>query len=140
MKTNRSSIICAALGAVSLLTMTLQAESWVEVAKVPFAFQVSGKTMPAGNYRFEDASNGAMSYIRNLQTGRAVYVTATSSDSGSGRASIRFHLYGSEIFLADIRTESGVSHSVPVCAREKELKSGPKAIAMTVITVPVRAD
>ncbi len=146
MKTINSSVVAkisAALSVACLFGASLHAQPNAMVAKVPFAFVATGRTMPAGSYLFQDAANQTATFIRNIGTGKAIYVAASEAggESRSERPCVRFHRYGSEFFLAEVWSSSGVSRHVPVCRRERELRLSPKTIeAMVLVTIPIRAD
>lgn len=91
------------------------------VAKVPFAFSVQGKTLPAGTYtvrRLND-QNADFLVLRNAEGGEALPILTGLNGHAAG-AGLVFHRYGDEYFLSAIRTSSG-EHNLPQSKAEKKL-------------------
>jgi hypothetical protein len=120
--------ILAIAGAVVVSTFMAgecKAQSQTLEAKVPFAFEVGDKTVPAGNYRIESIPTGAgsLQVIRNAKgdvqvTLSTIAVTARSANSGP---ELIFHRYGNRYFLAQIRTRDGRVSELFPSQQEKEL-------------------
>jgi hypothetical protein len=122
--------ILAIAGAVVVSTFMAgecKAQSQTLEAKVPFAFEVGDKTVPAGNYRIESIPTGAgsLQVIRSAEGD--VHVTLSTStiavpakNANSGPELI-FHRYGTRYFLAQIQTGDGHARELFESQREKKL-------------------
>jgi hypothetical protein len=90
------------------------------VAKVPFAFVVENRTLPAGNYRIEP--QGDFLLIENLDGKGSVFATAFQSDmTADGTADLYFHVVNGERYLNRIASTSAkTSLELPVCKAEKK--------------------
>jgi hypothetical protein len=91
---------------------------------VPFDFVVGGHTLPAGNYLVGKFNNEGYLELRNLANG-ATPIVITSSAPGSlaasGEASLTFHRYGSDYFLAEVWDGyTGEGRSLWMTRAEKE--------------------
>jgi hypothetical protein len=134
--------ILAMAGAVILSTFMAgecRAQSRILEAKVPFAFEVGDKTMPAGNYRIESIATGAgsLQVIRSAEgdvqlTISAIAVPAKNANSGP---ELIFHRYGAHYFLAQIQTGDGHGRELIESQREKKLAHSE---AMNEIAVLIR--
>jgi hypothetical protein len=101
------------------------AQSRTLEAKVPFAFEVGDKIVPAGSYQIESIPTGANSLqvIRNAKgdvqaTLSTIPVTGSSANSGP---ELIFHRYGNRYFLSQIRTGDGRVRELLPSQQEKEL-------------------
>jgi hypothetical protein len=74
-------------------------------ASVPFDFVVGGHTLPAGDYVVSNVTESGVLEVRNVSNG-ATPIVITSSVPGRlavpGEASLTFHRYGGDYFLAEI--------------------------------------
>jgi hypothetical protein len=130
--------------AAALLLSTLAPQSHaapVAQAKIPFAFQVNNKTMPAGEYElasaFED-SNGTQ-VIRSTDSGsRAVLPTMalTHTDRNEGPKLV-FHCYNKECFLSEVWSGDGRVWKLPASRREKEITRVRAEEDLSSIAVPL---
>ena len=134
--------ILAMAGAVVLLALMAgecRAQSRALEAKIPFAFEVGDKTMPAGNYRIESMATGAgsLQVIRSANGDAQVTLSAIAvpaKDANFGPALI-FHRYGRNCFLAAIRTGDGHARELFESQLEKKLA---RSEAMNEIAVLIR--
>jgi hypothetical protein len=88
---------------------------------IPFAFNVSGTTMPAGEYSIHH-SQGLLT-LREEQ-GKAVSVITVGTDkwNESSHPLLQFERYGDEYFLGRISVpESAIARQLLESRREKEL-------------------
>jgi len=69
--------LTAVLGTAALLAQT------DSTAKIPFDFQIAGKTLPAGQYLVRLAQDNRMLVFRNMETGQATMVLAHAYKSGT---------------------------------------------------------
>ena len=120
--------ILAIAGAVVLSTFMAgecRAQSRTLEARVPFAFEIGDKTVPAGNYRIESIPTGAgsLQVIRSAEgdvqvTLSTIAVPAKNANSGP---ELIFHRYGTRYFLAQIQTGDGHARELFESQREKKL-------------------
>jgi hypothetical protein len=120
--------VLAIAGAVilsSFMAGECRAQSRTLEAKIPFAFEIGGKTVPAGSYQIETILTGAgsLQVIRNAKgdvqvTLSTVAVTAKGANSGP---ELIFHRYGNRYFLSQIRRCDGRVSELFPSQREKEL-------------------
>jgi hypothetical protein len=95
-------------------------------AKIPFDFRMGETLMPAGEYRIEHQSNGAL--ILRQQGGRnAAYVCIplpASRPDKPAAGSLQFNRYGENYFLTTVWSpNSQDGYALPKSTREKELAS-----------------
>jgi hypothetical protein len=71
-------------------------------ASVPFDFVVAGQTMPAGDYLVRTDGVGVL-VVQNVSSGAGSFIQSNPDGPGTrGQASLTFHRYGSDYFLANI--------------------------------------
>ena len=104
MKNNMITMVLA-ISAACFGASALNAQSNDLTAKVPFAFQVSGKDFPAGRYIVRANGYSGIPSMQNADSGQSVFVSgATRSLTHAGPARLVFHCYaGNTCFLAEIR-------------------------------------
>ena len=79
-------------------------------AKVPFDFNVNGKTLPAGEYTIEPSTNGSLLMIRNWKTGQAAAsIARATKDNNDGKPQLIFRRYGQQYFLAQVISPTRVN-------------------------------
>jgi hypothetical protein len=134
--------ILAIAGAVVLSTLMAaecRAQSRTLEAKVPFAFEVGDKTMPAGNYRIESMPTGAgsLQVIRSANGDVRVTLStiAIPAKNGNSEPELIFHRYGNHYFLAQIQTGDHHARELFESRPEKELA---RSQAMNEIAVLIR--
>jgi len=96
----------AHLVAVTLIaTGCAFAQDHVVQATVPFAFNISGSSLPAGTYKIgSDFGRANMLSIRNRAQGVNVWAMGVvDSNDPRKNASLLFHKYGDKYFLSEIR-------------------------------------
>jgi hypothetical protein len=131
--------IASAVVLSTLMAGECRAQSRTLEARIPFAFEVGDKTMPAGNYRIESIATGAgsLQVIRSFKGDAQVTLSAIAvptKDANFGPALI-FHRYGIRYFLAAIRTGDGHARELFESQLEKKLK---RSEAMNEIAVLIR--
>jgi hypothetical protein len=114
--------------AAALLLSTFAPQSHaapVTQAKIPFAFEVNNKTMPAGEYEvarvFEYSS--AAQVIRSTDSGEGAILPTTVlryTDRSVGPKLV-FHCYGRECFLSEVWSGDGRAWKLSESRREKEI-------------------
>jgi hypothetical protein len=112
MKTLKTFVMTMA--AVALLGSTGLYAQEKAVANIPFAFKVSDKTMPAGQYTIQHASGSNNSQVRvqNTANGESAMVLAPASGASykatdKAQAKVIFHRYGDRYFFSEIWTADG---------------------------------
>jgi hypothetical protein len=100
--------------AVALLGGTGLYAQQKAVANIPFAFAVSDKTMPAGQYTIQPASMTYRGLVRvqNTANGESALVLASASNASyktteKVEAKVIFHRYGDRYFFSEIWTANG---------------------------------
>jgi hypothetical protein len=116
------------------------------VANIPFAFAVSGKTMPAGEYTIQRASKSETSHVRvhNVTSGETVMVLAPTSLASyttkeDVQAKVIFHRYGDRYFFSEVWTADGsLRGKVSVSKLESETRSNAgNEKQMALVSIPV---
>ncbi len=94
----------AVLAATMLLTASAFAQGAVDQyrASIPFDFQVSGKTLPAGDYNIRVTDHFIQ--IQNLDTNKGVgVVTArTERKRTAEKDALEFNVYGKQYFVSNL--------------------------------------
>jgi hypothetical protein len=80
------------VGIAAMMTASaLNATSFqTEKIEIPFSFQVSKTTMPAGEYRMRQNFGSEIAYLVNLKTGQQVQVLRSVGMKQDGRARLVF--------------------------------------------------
>jgi hypothetical protein len=84
---------CAAgVGIAAMVTASaLNASTFrTEKIEIPFAFQVSKITLPAGEYRVQQSFGSDIAFLVNVKTGQQVQVLRTVGSRGDDRAKLVF--------------------------------------------------
>ena len=81
------SVGIAAMMTASALNATI---TWTEKVTIPFSFQVSKTTLPAGEYRIQQGVSSDIAILRNEKTGQQVQVLRTPASHVEGRARLVF--------------------------------------------------
>lgn len=112
--------VCAASLVGALAVLSVPAEAAEISAKIPFSFDVNGKTLPPGTYRVStQAAQGAL-LVRGFNDG--VFVLATSMESSrDSDAKLVFHKYGDRYILRQAWLGSGRGRQLPQSRLEREL-------------------
>ncbi len=112
-----------ALGAACVCGSALQAQTYRLSAEIPFAFQVSETSFPAGKYVVSDRGATLVQSIQSRETGRAVFIPgAYRSLDPVEPGRLVFHCYGTNgCFLAEIWPVTGAGSTVPKTKAEKNL-------------------
>jgi hypothetical protein len=65
--------------------------TWTDKVAIPFSFQVSKTTMPAGDYRIQQGVSSDIAILQNVKTGQQVQFLRTPAAHVEGRARLVFH-------------------------------------------------
>lgn len=109
------------VGALALVS--LPAEAGEISAKVPFSFEVAGKTLPPGTYNLSNTDAALL--VRSLGSG--VFVMGTRIDSSDRDAKLIFHKYGERYLLRQVWMGNGTGRQLPVTRSERELISAARS-------------
>jgi hypothetical protein len=125
-KTMKKILGCLSVAAVAvLLAAPVSAQILTLRVSVPFDFVVGGHTLPAGDYLVSKLTESGVLELRNLSNG-ATPIAITSSVPGQmavpGEASLTFHRYGADYFLAEIWDGyTGQGRSIWMSRTEREI-------------------
>jgi hypothetical protein len=103
-------------------SLVLSAQGQREKADIPFAFQTSDRTLPAGEYTVEETSSNGIFKLSDA-SGHALFVTTYPNDTGApGNPRLLFRAYGNEHMLSQVWMNDGSGYSVHESAAEKNLR------------------
>jgi hypothetical protein len=114
-------ITAIALFAIANLAMagTSFAQSYGVAAKIPFAFSVGDKVLPAGSYTIKENSSLLMIRNRDQKTVVLSLFHEDGKKSPNG-GKLVFHKYAGEYFLSEILSDSADMHvQLALSKREK---------------------
>jgi hypothetical protein len=139
MKTNVIRMFLA-LGAACVCGSVLNAQTYDLSAKVPFAFQVAGKSLTPGKYLVGDYGNMGVLVMRNAATGESVFISGALHTMDAVRPGrLVFHCYGTDTcFLAQVWPTSGRGTNVPLTKAEKEIIKSDGSREMAAISINLR--
>jgi hypothetical protein len=116
-----SMIAASALIAVTGVTSAHAQDARVK-AHIPFAFTVSGATLPAGDYDLAPAISPEVWEIRSEQGSPTAFAAVRQGDTNTeDSAKLVFNRYGDSYFLSEIRC-LGETTEVPASKAERALK------------------
>ena len=82
---------------------TLSAQDQMEIANVPFAFQVNDAVLAAGKYQVSRDISSGLIQMRNSNTGHGIYVMTHPTDySRVNNPRLTFTCYGNDCVLSTI--------------------------------------
>jgi len=104
-----------------LSTASLHAQSTEIRANIPFNFTVSGKTLPAGTYRFYSVHGNTL-VIQNVNRSAGVLSHIDTKDTAQpDLRSIVFNKYGDHYFLREVQSSvADLNGQLPVTKSEKQ--------------------
>jgi len=116
---------CLSIAALAVvLAAPVSAQILTLNVSVPFDFVVGGHTLPAGDYVVGKAGDLGYLSLRNVSTdGTPTFISSNPAGGSAvpGEASLTFHRYGGDYFLAKIWDGSAaVGRSIPVSRTERE--------------------
>ena len=116
-------------------SLVLSAQDQKEKANIPFAFQNSDRTLPAGEYTVQETSSRGVLKLSE-HDGHAIFVSSYVTDTGApANPRLVFRRYGSEHMLSQVWMEDGSGYSVARSAAEKNLRRQLKIA--TLVSVPL---
>jgi hypothetical protein len=114
-------ILTFAAGCIALTT--LQAQSFINTAEIPFAFHAGKTTLPAGHYRFSQSRGNQFQMIQNQQTYESIMLMAGTPGVGAAKHSrLIFHRYGQQYFLSEVHSGNGNDTRLPITSAEREAR------------------
>ena len=109
------------------LTMGLNAQAQSTKVTIPFAFEATGKSLPAGEYRVDGLSTSTSTIaIRNTEkTAKLMALTnGCESIEAADASKLVFHRYGGQYFLAQVWSAgSSEGRELPRSRAEREVAS-----------------
>ena len=106
--------------------------------KIPYEFVVSGKTLPAGNYRVSrsnEANGGTILVLSSFENRASVFVLPAQFESGpADKVFVQFEQIGEQHFLTSIQTGEHL-FTIPV-SRKKIMEAQVAARSHTGTTAP----
>jgi hypothetical protein len=118
--------LSAVLGTATLLAQT------DSTAKIPFDFQITGQTMPAGQYSVKLADNSRMLTFRNVATGLSTIVLAHPSETGTMEEGKLIFLHSGERYTLQSAWFAGVRGGYGVPQGKRDRADGERGIVATV--------
>lgn len=115
------------IGILSLVVMSLMINVPANAqqsakAKVPFAFKVGSKQLPAGTYRISPAGANAIA-IQNFDARTGALTTGRHESPRNTGAKLVFHCVAGQYFLAEIwRGSDSTGIVLPTSSQEKALR------------------
>jgi hypothetical protein len=85
-------------------------------ARIPFSFEVNGKTLAAGAYQF--ATNQSTLMVRGFSSGAMVQTNRLESRKDSEPKAV-FHKYGDRYILSEVWLGSGAGRTLPEARRSE---------------------
>ena len=131
MKTTLSTIAMT-IGLTAVLgTATLFAQT-ASKANIPFDFQITGQTMPAGQYSVKLANSSRMLTFRNVATGLTTVVLAQPSETGTMEEGKLIFLHSGERYMLQSAWFAGVRNGYGVPQGKRDRADGERGIVATV--------
>jgi hypothetical protein len=118
--------LSAVLGTATLLAQT---ES---KANIPFDFQITGKTLPAGQYLVKLSQENRMLVFRNIETGHSNMVLAHPNKSGTVEEPKLTFLHNGERYTLQSAWFAGVQGGFGPLPGKRERADGERGIVATV--------
>lgn len=113
-------VLSAAVSAL-LGTQMVSAQDEREVAKIPFAFQASQRSLPAGEYTVAETQTRGLFQVYDM-SGHGLFVNMTPDKiEKPNQPKLTFLCDGSRRILTKIQTDSGLTYAVSESAIKKEL-------------------
>ena len=129
-----------ALGAITILGSTLNAQSYQVSGTVPFAFHVGDRVYESGKYTISETAPSMVPSLMNNATHHSTFVAgAVASKSGDKGRKLVFHCYnGTQCYLAEIWPGNEQGISISMSKGEKQLvREGRREMAMIRIDLHV---
>jgi hypothetical protein len=116
-----SAVLLVSLGAVA--GTGLEAQTFNLHAVVPFAWQINGHQLNAGDYQITKNGASPVVTMRNNKGGGGMFLQVSGGARPNTATRLVFHRYGEQYFLAAIVGTDGIVSSVPVSKAERAVQS-----------------
>jgi len=116
----------ALLFVAALITLHAATAQVALKAKVPFAFTVADRALPAGEYTISSPDRGVIRLVSSEQHVITSIPVARGNKDPNGKNALVFARYGKQYFLREIvsSTAERLNTEVPTWGREKAAHSG----------------
>ena len=111
--------VMATMIAVSAVSVRPASAAALE-CRIPFAFVVDAKTLPAGTYRVDVSAAQGLLEVRDLSHG-AFALGIALDDRRTPETKLVFHRYGDQYVLREVWTGGGAGRELHEPRREREL-------------------
>jgi hypothetical protein len=115
-----SAVLLISLGAIGT---GLEAQTMNLHAVVPFAWQVNGHQLNAGDYQIINDGASAIVRVRNNEGGQGAFLQIIRGPGHNTANRLVFHRYGDQYFLAEIVSRDSTVSKVPVSKAERAVQS-----------------
>ena len=111
-----SKLLLSFIGLVSLSATMFAGTENVLNLRVPFAFAVGGKVLPAGDYRFVEVAETGLVMIKGATTATSMALITTPGDVApiSAERSVKFERMGSTVYLREVILDGRESRLVKI--------------------------
>jgi hypothetical protein len=129
-----SVVLLVSLGAAA--GTGLEAQTFNLHAVVPFAWQINGHQLNAGDYQITKNSASAVVTMRNNNIGVGMFLQVSGGVGRNNATRLVFHRYGEQYFLAEIIGTDGVISRVPVSKAERAVQfEQPREMAIVAVEI-----
>jgi hypothetical protein len=129
-----SAVLLVSLGVVA--GTSLEAQTMNLHAVVPFAWQVNGRQLNAGDYRISKDGSTPVVTVRDTASGNATFLQILPASGHDTASRLVFHRYGDQYFLAAIVGTNGATSKMPVSKAERAVQSEqPREMAIVVVDI-----
>jgi hypothetical protein len=116
----------------------LQAQTIRMQAAVPFAWQLNGHQMKAGDYAITSDANAHLLAIQDSKNGKGCFLLVTPASDKNPTLRLVFHRYGDVYFLAEVVAPGETVAKVSVSRAEREAMQSEQPREMATVFVDVR--
>jgi hypothetical protein len=118
--------LTAVLGSASLFAET------ASKANIPFDFQVSGRTVPAGQYIVRPSTDGHLLVFLNVATGRSAMTLVQRSTSGTMEEPILTFRHSGEEYRLESAWFAGVAGGYSTLPGKRDRADGERGVLATI--------
>jgi hypothetical protein len=129
-----STVLLVSLGAS--VGTDLEAQTMNLHAVVPFAWQINGHQLNAGDYQITKDSSSPVVAMRDIKNGKGTFMQVSQGTAHNSACKLIFHRYGDQYFLAAIVGTDGVTNNVPFSNAERVVRSEqPREMAIVFVKI-----
>jgi hypothetical protein len=129
-----SAVLLVSLGAAA--GTGLEAQTMNLHAVVPFAWQVNGHQLNAGDYQISNNGASPIVSIRDNKNGNGMFMQVIRGGGHNTSSRLVFHRYGDQYFLSEIVGRDSTVSKVPVSKAERAVQSEqPREMAIVVVEI-----